>query len=477
MLEERENSFGQARAEEEKKTSIKGIFETFRERMMDKFDDFLATLLIKEDCDFARFEKSLRKSSDLSQAGGEFFRFLVERYPTRKDVRPGKRYDEKDRIRDLFKDYLEKNSFPGEKDERKKIRNFILGIHDLKNNPARGRIRKTDWFFTEEGQWRSNLYLFDQKNSPNLIREDLINFYSPKKNANAVISDLVIINRENGKSLALNSLLPEGYNFCPFSVLHSEEKNDQDNLGPSSGFKPAGIDNYRGNEMEKEADFLASSDLHKVYYGNLTEKGGILCLLHEISHCWMDEGFDNFSRLEFDDFCQEFYRVLYFKAMLMHFQEIKKLENIPDYLIRAGFEGAGLESAEEEANEVIRQMGMKVSQAPSESRPLSDSEFMITMSPSGKPVRLIVESQRLNELLEQFSKSERDAWAYAIRVLRYLRRKGFDLEPNFNTMDDFRGLVDKALRDYKDDLFLEHPEIIKEKKFFFKGSLDRKKNK
>lgn len=61
----------------------------------------------------------------------------------------------------------------------------------------------------------------------------------------------------------------------------------------------------------------------------------------------------------------------------------------------------------------------------------------------------IIRSDRLNQMLEGYEKGERDAWAHAIRVIRFLRKQGVDLEPQLETLDDFKDIIGSCLETYQ----------------------------
>ena len=55
----------------------------------------------------------------------------------------------------------------------------------------------------------------------------------------------------------------------------------------------------------------------------------------------------------------------------------------------------------------------------------------------------------LENLMEKFEQSERCAWAYAIKIVRFLRKKGIDIEPELKTFDDFKSVYESALQSYQ----------------------------
>jgi hypothetical protein len=61
----------------------------------------------------------------------------------------------------------------------------------------------------------------------------------------------------------------------------------------------------------------------------------------------------------------------------------------------------------------------------------------------------VIRSNKLKPLVEDYVREERDAWAHAIRVLRFFRRQGLDLEPELKTLDDIRDVVHYALGTYQ----------------------------
>ena len=55
----------------------------------------------------------------------------------------------------------------------------------------------------------------------------------------------------------------------------------------------------------------------------------------------------------------------------------------------------------------------------------------------------------MQEIISEYVAAERDASAYAIRVIRALRKQGFDLEPELKTITDFKAIVHESLASYQ----------------------------
>jgi len=61
----------------------------------------------------------------------------------------------------------------------------------------------------------------------------------------------------------------------------------------------------------------------------------------------------------------------------------------------------------------------------------------------------IIKSEKLNQLVADYERQERDAWAHAIKVLKFLRKKGIDLEPQLKTLSDFKEIIYRCLDSYQ----------------------------
>ncbi len=80
----------------------------------------------------------------------------------------------------------------------------------------------------------------------------------------------------------------------------------------------------------------------------------------------------------------------------------------------------------------------------------------------------MIKSEKLNELIADYEKEERDAWAHAVRALRFLRKRGIDLEPQLKTLSDFKEVIDPALGSYQ--RYMENRiESVARKLGFIKG--------
>jgi hypothetical protein len=51
-----------------------------------------------------------------------------------------------------------------------------------------------------------------------------------------------------------------------------------------------------------------------------------------------------------------------------------------------------------------------------------------------------------------YGQDERDAWAHALKTLRYLRRRGIDLEPGMKTLSDFQEYIGPCLDSHQKDI-------------------------
>jgi hypothetical protein len=69
-----------------------------------------------------------------------------------------------------------------------------------------------------------------------------------------------------------------------------------------------------------------------------------------------------------------------------------------------------------------------------------------------KPVYYPVKSKRLKGEIDSFISEERDAWAHSLRMLRFLRSRGLDVEPGLKTLEDIKKYIDPCLDSYQHSL-------------------------
>ena len=260
-------------------------------------------------------------------------------------------------------------------------------------------------------------------------------------------SRLAVINIETGKTLDLNRFLPRGCCFSPSQLLKMKVEFDRDQRRMKSEFFPVDLKSYRGAHAEGE--FYYNRKVGRVAYGNLTAAGSLLILFHEIVHSWQFAFQGKTAENEFS----KLYTFLSLNLnklgarMEEHKQQAISDENLYCFI------GKAKENLAERGIALDTDSIIEGNQPPS-------AEGLIFKARSGN--RFFFKSRAFLEALRDYMWVERDAWAYAIRVIRLLRRRDFDLEAEFRTLQDFKSFIDPHLENYQHSI-QNHIEISSEK--------------
>lgn len=438
------NHFSTPEEKKSQKTSFVEIFDTIRDSLKNSIDLFINEDKIeKEQKSFEELDSEIDKYIEVEEkfdnihqesiaTGREVAAFYRSLIP--KSLRqPEKQYEDKVRQSkfELYGDYgglqeqlrLAKCNFHQENDFKNEELNIVSQQNNLNivnESPIKNGI-------FQQAEFRSV-----QNYGTALIEEDVNNLLSAK--INIASSDLVWRNIESGKKLDLTQLLPIGFQFIP-GVLRNYEKVFDKNKGEIMvKFIPTNLKIYHGTKGS-EGRFYQASDM--VAYGDLTKKGGLLSLLHEISHSWQSVYYQEFG--------------------VEQFQKIEDgLVYYPEYINKVkGDLDSGKISQDQFKDEVeiIKKLLAKVNVEIEESRfldaesVLRDDEQKFIDPISGSS--FIIKSDKLERVIRKYESDERDAWAHAIKVLRFLRSKGIDLEPELKTIDDFKQVIDPCLETYQ----------------------------
>jgi hypothetical protein len=282
------------------------------------------------------------------------------------------------------------------------------------------------------------------KNTSLLLQECVFNF-PDQKIGNVSLSNLKVFDVDWGGVLELNQLLPNNYSFLP-GQLRSIKVDYDSSTGKSYAVREnIDLNTYNGTQ-EAKGDYCELGSSKLVSYGDLTNKGDRLTLLHEIAHAWQSCYQSSQGRQNFEKFFNEVTTQLQFlgreKFVLTDISEEDK-EFVWNFY-KKELDKWGVEVEKEdfifnkdrelkEGEYKISKLGLDVN---SEEKKLAMNSF-------------VIRSNKLKPLVEDYVREERDAWAHAIRVLRFFRRQGLDLEPELKTLDDIRDVVHYALGTYQ----------------------------
>lgn len=291
-----------------------------------------------------------------------------------------------------------------------------------------------------------------QGNGVNLIRERVVNFLDKKSGRNNTEANLILQNIETGLALSLDSLLPSGWDFVPAS-LYSVIKESTGSTNDLSDFIRSDFERSSRfasitNGPDKKTHFEK-----KVSYGDLSQKGKILSLLHEIAHAWQSE-FSTYD-LNGKPSGRGVFETLY--------EDVE--QNFSRFSILFGKENKSDEKYKNELDLVLqelRALGVEpyydgVNNDFGTENPIIE-EGVVNIKANGwffvepKKIYFPVRSESLTKALDGWVLEERDAWAHALKVMRFLRTKGIDIEPELIDLEEIKKIIDPCLESYQRSL-------------------------
>lgn len=248
-------------------------------------------------------------------------------------------------------------------------------------------------------------------------------------------SRLAVVDDEAGQSLDLNRFLPVGCSFAPSHLLRLRVEFDRQNRRLKSEFSPVSLKSYRGAD-NNEGDFYFNREVGRIAYGNLTAPGSLFILLHEIVHSWQ---FAFQGKTAENDFSKLF-------TFLSH--HLNKLGARIEGHREKAISDATLSHFIDTVTEKLREKDIALDTAgiTGGSRTLPGKSMSYT---ARNGTRFFFESNSFVEALREYIWVERDAWSYALRVLRLLRKRGFDLEPGLRNLQDVKDFIYPHLENYQ----------------------------
>ncbi|MDD5146428.1 MAG: hypothetical protein PHN39_01635 [Candidatus Pacebacteria bacterium] len=411
------------------KISLTKFFDSIKQRIIDEISNFLKG---SEDPDIREAENRLSKSIDNSKSAGEYYEFLIP-HSLKK---PDKEYKASQPLKKA-------PLFESERTLVKEIKKIKKLLIDEEYQEAKKTLSNRNEEFigevTEQKKEQEGLteqyrkFCFQKDNA---IIEELV-FNDLKGDSNMALAKLVFTNQD-GLKLDLNALLPEYSLFAPGEMRKYKAELDKEQAKIIYHPQRADLHSYQGNK-NSNGEFACSRS-GVVTYGDLTKKGGPLSLLHEISHSWQNIYYDSSGRYDFENFYKKIALGL---SLLSAFQrEVAQGGWTPEEfeeLVRK----PQIESLLKEGVEVNLEDYKNLN------KDLGPNEFKLKTMSEGV---FIIKGEKVSEWVKNYAREERDAWAHAIRVLRFLRRRGIDLEPELKSLNDFKEQIDQNLRTYQDYL-------------------------
>ncbi len=427
---EREIAFTPETEMGRERTSLRKIFEAAKKKISEGLAKFM---LIRETVR----EEILRgkKVKPLDEQAGDYFRSLIpqSQHP------PKKEYHHQNRDREV-------------------VKRHSVGYGDVVEYPLE------DGMVMEEIETAVR-----QDDSPNLICERVRNYVFPSEpglKSSQAFSDITVRNEQTGKVLDLGQFLPSGCKFAPDRLDQRSSEMFKDEHGKYQvrtfqEFHSLGEYEGAGKKAGEHFSHVGRPDgqSSRVKYGDLTEKGGMLSLLHEVAHAYQDVyGLEN-GRRNFE----KFYKKVSFT--------LRMLQTLKQWLTEGEISDDSYKQNVLSLTNDLLENGVEVDpEELLELRPLAEGNVrVIECDPlqDYKVQMFTVQSDKMEHLVDDYAREERDAWAHAISVLFFLRRQGFDLEPELKSLKDIQTFYNKCLDTYQFNLEtqVELPAGREKKKF------------
>lgn|GEM_PF-5171400 len=408
------------------------------ERLKIALSSELRNTLTQSDEFLESFEKTLKVGVETGTSAGQLYRKLVERglWRPNKSSKSLERESEFAAKAEYVATALESWSGVERMDKAKTVKEQ-WAWDDLSPRHSKMPIIEVDGTVFEGQKFEQGVKLHEDL----FVIEEVENILSADRNV--AIAKLHLLDKKGGLMIDLADLMPPGYHFTPsdLNVTRIEFVEHVEEGRPVVQYKkvPNDLEKYSGAKYSHgEFKTLASptGETGRVQYGDFTDHGGMLSLLHEIAHAWQQQFHQGQGRAEFEELISDVEPIL------------QLLAQSPE---ESGLDSHAHSSRNESLIEILKSKGVEVD-------PLRLNE-PVTKKPEEHIIKLadqqfVVRSEKLKEILENYVHEERDAWAHATKVLRFLRRNGFDLlEPGLTTLSDFQKVFNRrALETYQSDL-------------------------
>jgi len=272
------------------------------------------------------------------------------------------------------------------------------------------------------------------KNDGKVIIEEIVTNYLTEEH-NLAFSNLVITDPQASCKLEIGKLLPEGYTLSPSELIGFEQKINSELQRIETVFHRFTLDKYKGTK-NSDSEFYHFLNFKKVCYGDVVKKGGALSLFHEIAHAWQQVYRGEHERGNFEKFHSD--ATIWLAILKNKYEELnsgKMNEDSYEFYfnhIKTELEKLGIEF---DPDNFIY-----------DGQALEQGSLILTRFDGS---RFVVKCENFPKIMEAYEKCERDAWAHAILMFRYLKKFGINLEPEFKSFDDFRKYIDPCLDSYQ----------------------------
>ncbi len=457
-----------------KAESGKAFREQLREKVLNALDQILRKLFDTKEIqkDFERLADAQQDAKQLSTEAGEFFRGLIPDGLRKPEIDGVPNVgsanwimaSESTERHKLFTDEVEELSLK----EYKNQRNEILkdSLHGRERLTFEGGVEENERLNGVVEQTTTNAS--KQDGNQNLIYERVSNTIDRPGNTNYAESSLVIQDIKNGITLDLNALLPSNCKFVP-RAMDKElffQPDAESITGKSYKQKEvADLKNYKMGESDPEGFAMRPS--HKIVnYGDLKKTGGILSLLHEVAHAWQNKYYhtSDQGRAGFEGIYETVTTLISKLELPKDSEDYEEPDKIWEQLEKSGIEcldknGTEIPTNQEgvinipnayfELAKYVETLGLpdtKISQSGRDELPsmLAKTKSQIRFYP--------IKSAAFQKTMDTYVSEERDAWAHAIMIVRFLKGKGIDVEPELKKLEDIKKVIDPCLASYQNSL-------------------------
>lgn len=446
---------------------------SLKEKLLDSLDPiFLKVLGISANGDlWAETTKEITSrytsTKDFSNEAGNFFKELIPQGIRKPEVAGHGRHDFT--LNPLIRKEVNAFAHPNQGDSFNKVPRKILkenlkkffaeSIFRKERKPYESGLKesKYDGVTSQEVSRAMN-----QQNGENVIYEQIKNDMHSINGVSYSESSLVIQDINSGIVLDLDALLPRGFNFKP-------------------GLEDLDLKKYSGASAS-DGRFYASPWKKVVAYGNITEKGGMLSLFHEIAHAWqanysaeIGKGRHTYEKLtkeslrlmeEFDDVDFNMERRIKLGLLTQNnFENAKKEYKEKIKKIFEELSSIGTEPLVEEGRVLVAEAAPVDKEGVMNLQPITNimSENEIDNWDISQESRERLKKKRfhpiknkkLEEARDAYISEERDAWAHALRMMRFLKQKGLNIEPGFKKLADVKEHIDPCLGSYQKGLEMD----------------------
>jgi hypothetical protein len=451
------------------------------DRVADKIVDITPNFIVDKDKVVNAYIALMNRSVDLSKSAGKFYNFLAKHGHTKPDKEHT--FQETQSVLELRKEYGVDLIYSA-RDEHSRKSQSLKAERSIVEGRLSEKAEEQPIFRSseqrEDHKFEMLTQIVNQEGQENTVEEVVFNSLYDDWNYSS--ANLYVHNKKTGQAIELSELLPAGFTFMPAKMREIKEELVRSGEGDERRFDlkrtivPLSLADYKGTQEGKDK-FYANPALERVGYGDLVKKGGLLSLLHEIGHAWQSKYHSNMGRANWEEF---------YSTVTMQLEMLQSISKLNEE--REEDEERDEDMAEEIRNwelnwtkEKLAAVGASIQEDyVYTDQPLEGDKYKVTSTGTekegddylSKKHHFYIQSDKIKPLVEDFVREERDAWAHALRVLRFLRQQGFDLEPELKTVKDIQDIVHHCLGTYQASIEMQLEPTKNIRKFTRKSRFD-----